>query len=105
MSTEINRLLMELERVMRDVNREVINPHIPHLHIADLDPALRLVAEARAEYLSAFFSLHEHKKDGKLGDEQIKRLHRLRIRYEELVEGAKALETAIQRGYLDITTP
>jgi len=29
-------------------------------------------------------------------------LARLRREYDELVSGAKALETAIQRGYLDI---
>jgi hypothetical protein len=34
--------------------------------------------------------------------EQIKNLRYLRVTYDELVNGAKALEAAIQRGYLDV---
>lgn len=103
MSTETNRLLMELERVMRNVNTEVINPRIPELHMDDLKPVLEIVAIARAEYLTGLFALPKDlQEDQPPSDDDIKKLRRLRVRYEELMEGAKALEAAIQRGYLDI---
>lgn len=35
-------------------------------------------------------------------DSQFTELKKLRIEYDELVNGAKALETAIQRGYIDV---
>ena len=57
MSQDINRLLMELERDMRSVNREVINPRISELTMGDLRPVLHLVADARARYLKALIDL------------------------------------------------
>lgn len=106
MTTEIKRLLMEFERIMRDINRDAINPEIPELHMDQIKPVLQMVADARAEYLAAFFHCpQEAGEDGKPDDAQIKKLHRLRIRYEELLEASKALETAISRGYLDVLNP
>ncbi|MCW5584546.1 MAG: hypothetical protein KIS75_00305, partial [Chromatiales bacterium] len=57
MNPDINRLLMELERTMRAVNHEVINPQIQALTIDGLRPVLCLVANARARYLKALFDL------------------------------------------------
>lgn len=102
MNQETNRLLMELERTMRNINREVINPQIEALTVERLKSVLCLVARARARYLRAFFDL------GGDGDEQVpsecqlEDLARLRREYEELLSAAKALEAAIQRGYLDV---
>ena len=57
MSQEINRMLLELERSMRSINREVINPEIKELTIDGLRPLIRLIAQARARYLRALFEL------------------------------------------------
>jgi len=102
MDQDINRLLLELERSMRKINREVINPQIREVSIDDLHPLLSLVAGARARYLKALFDLGANVQDGKPSGTQLDDLARLRREYEELVSGAKALETAIQRGYLDV---
>ena len=103
MSQDINRLLMELERHMRSVNREVINPQITELTIDGLDPVLRLVADARARYLRAFFDLGAAVNGEAPSNDQVAELRRLRTEYEELMTAAKELEQAIQRGYLDVT--
>ena len=102
MSQDINRLLMEFERSMRSVNREIINPVIPELTVDGLRPVLCLIAHSRARYLKALFELGGHATDARLSDEQIEELARLRREYDELANAAQALETAIQRGYLDI---
>lgn len=48
MTQDINRLLMEMERRMRSINRELINPKIKELTVDDMHPVLCLVAHARA---------------------------------------------------------
>ncbi len=102
MSQDINRLLMALERSMREINREVINPEIPALTIDDLRPVLHLVAKARASYLKALLNLGTRVDDAQAAAGELDELAKLRREYEELASAAKALETAIQRGYLDI---
>lgn len=102
MDQDINRLMMELERSMRSINREVINPEIRELTIDGLRPVLRLVAQARARYLKALFHLGDEVQDHVPSDAQFAELAKLRIEYDELVNGAKALEAAIQRGYVDV---
>lgn len=102
MNQETNRLLMELERSMRAINREVINPEIQELTIDGLRPVLCLVANARARYLKALFELGAETEDHRPTAGQFEDLARLRHEYDELVVAAKALETAIQRGYLDV---
>jgi hypothetical protein len=102
MNQDINRLLMELERLMRAVNREVINPQIKELSIDEMRPALCLVANARASYLKAFFELGAGAEGNEPTETQLDELTQLRHQYNELAEAAKALETAIQRGYIDV---
>lgn len=102
MNQDINRMLLELERSMRATNREVINPMIQELTLDGLRPVLCLVANARARYLKALFELGANAVDCLPTDEQLERLAKLRREYEELASGAKALETAIQRGYVDV---
>lgn len=106
MNQDINRLLMELERSIRDINREVINPQITELTLDGLRPVLCLVATARARYLKALFDLaaSEDEDSTRPTDAQFEELRQLRGEYDELMSGAKALETAIQRGYLDVTS-
>jgi hypothetical protein len=104
MNQDINRLLMELERSMRSINRELINPRIKELTVDGMRPVLYLVAHARSRYLNALFDLGASAKDGAPTDAQFEELRKLRIEFDELVNGAKALETAIQRGYIDVET-
>lgn len=102
MNQDINRLLMELERTIRAVNREAINPVIPELSIDGLAPVLRLVADARARYLRALVDLGTSAKQQPPTEAQLDEIAKRRREYDDLVSGAKALEVAIQRGYLDI---
>ena len=104
MGQDNNRLLMELERSMRSVNREIINPVIQELSIDGLRPVLRLVAHARARYLKALVDLGDRTPHDTLNTSQLEELGQLRREYDELASAAKALETAIQRGYLDVRT-
>lgn len=104
MNQDINRLLMELERTMRAVNREVINPALPKITIDGLRPVLTLVAAARARYLTALVQLGLGAEKDEPTEQQFDELSKLRREYSELTEAAKALETAIQRGYLDVVS-
>ena len=102
MTTETSRMLLAFEQQMRVINRDTLNPMIPSLSISDLEPMQRMVAEARGQYLKALLDI-ANQAGGKLpDDQQIKSLHQRRRRYDELVAAAKALEAAIQRGYLDV---
>ncbi|MCL6417682.1 hypothetical protein MIB92_18630 [Aestuariirhabdus sp. Z084] len=103
MHTDSNRLLLELEKVRRDINREVINPAIKELSLDSLQPILKMVARARASYVQALFEI--------AGDEgldpsqeQIADLKRRRETFDELVAATNALETMVQRSYLDVKT-
>lgn len=102
MNQDINRLLMELERKMREVNREVINAEFDALTVDGLRPVLCLVAKARARYLRALFDLGGQTGQDRASTTQIDQLAELRREFQELSEAAKALETALQRGYLDV---
>jgi hypothetical protein len=103
MNQEINRLLMEIEHMMRAVNREVINPQIPQLTVDDIRPVVCLVAHARASYLKTLVDLGSLVgEDAKPDQQQFDELALRRREYDELVHAAQALEAAIQRGYLDI---
>ncbi len=102
MTQDINRLLLEMERRMRSMNRELIKPKIKELTVDDMHPVLCLVAHARARYLKALFDIGAGVQDGMPSDSQFTELKKPRVEYDELVDGAKALETAIQRGYIDV---
>ena len=98
---DANRLLLQFEQSVREINRTEINPRIPELKLADLDPVVSMVAKARARYLKALFDLASDS-DEEPRPEQIKKLQNLQQCYETLSEAAKALEIAIERGYLDV---
>ena len=99
---DINRLLLQFEKEVREINREEINPRIAELKLRDLNPVVRMVAQARAHYLQSLFDLSNVLEGARPTPEQIRKLSLNRETYEELVEGSKALETAIERGYLDV---
>ncbi|MCU7833859.1 MAG: hypothetical protein KZQ83_01305 [gamma proteobacterium symbiont of Taylorina sp.] len=100
---DVNRLLLQFEKSVREINREVINPRIEELRLSDLNPVVQMVASARACYLKELFDMANVSAGEVPRPEQIKRLKLLREAYEELVEGSIALETAIERGYLDVS--
>ncbi len=97
-----NRLLLELEQAIRTINQEVINPVIPELTIKGLRPVLKMVANARAAYLKTLIDLSADTNGELLSSNQVEKLRHLRVAYDECVAGAQALETAIQREYLDV---
>lgn len=102
MSQEINRLLLQQDKAIREINQQVINPLLPELTLAGLNPVATMVARVRARYLKALLDLAESCSDCVPAEEQIDELRVLREAYEEMVVGAQALETAIKRGYLDV---
>lgn len=102
MDMENNRLLMQLDKYRREVNREVLNPAIPELAIEDLKPMLGMVAQARTHYVSELLEIARVSGDNLPSPEQIRQLKVCRETYDELVAAANALEAVIQRGYLDV---
>lgn len=102
MSGNNQRLLLEIASAIKEANRQRINPAIKELKVDDLKPVIEMVATARAEYLKEMFNLAE-KMNGELPTiDQVKHLRYLRMMFEELTSGSQALETAIERGYLDV---
>ena len=104
MDKHINRLLMQFEQLLKASNREHINPAIDELCINDLQPIVDLIARSRASYLQHLYELCK-KYEGQEEHpslEEMQKLRAHRLRFEELAEGSKALETSIQRGYLDL---
>jgi hypothetical protein len=104
MDKNINRLLLKFEQLLRDTNREHINPKIDEICINDLKPIINLVARSRASYLAHLFELCKKYDDGENfpSAEELKRLRAYRNRFLELADGAKSFEISIQRGYLDL---
>lgn len=103
---DINRLLLHYEQIYKKTNRELINPEIETLAISDLEPIIKMVAKTRANYLKYVYELGKkyEAEEGSPSADELKRLKALRLHFEELAEGAKAFETSIQRGYLDLET-
>jgi len=102
MSTDNNRLLLELEKHRRDINRDIINPHVPELALTDLKPVLSMVAHARADYIKTLLSLADSSEGQTPALEAINELKRRRETYQELVDAVNALESVISRDYLDV---
>ncbi|MES9843328.1 MAG: hypothetical protein ABW162_05955 [Candidatus Sedimenticola sp. PURPLELP] len=102
MHKDNNRLLLEIDKTIRELNRDIINPQIPQLMLDDLAPVMAMVARSRATYLKELFDLANVVGEGQPSPDQVRQLRQLREAYEELVAGAQSLETAIQRGYLDV---
>ena len=103
---DINRLMLHYEQLYRKSNKEIINPEIESLSTDDLKPIVNIVARSRAAYLKFVYELGKKYEvdQGTPSAEELKKLKTLRLRFEELAEGAKAFETSIQRGYLDLKT-
>ncbi|GAB6039639.1 hypothetical protein [Endothiovibrio diazotrophicus] len=97
------RMLMEVDRLRRLVNRAEINPRVRELRIEDIDPIVSCMARARAAYIEHLFEVANGIGDQDPKLEDVTRLRELGSIYEELLKATKALELAIERGYLDVT--
>jgi len=102
MSTEDNtRLLLSLDKLRRDVNRDILNAAVPELHVEDIDPIETMAAQTRSSYLTALFDI-ARKAPELPTREDIENLAWHRRCYEELRASVDMLEEAIKRGYLDV---
>ncbi|MEH6565259.1 MAG: hypothetical protein V7756_08060 [Halopseudomonas sp.] len=104
MTIDSNRLLLEFEKLRREINHNVLSPALPELSLTTLQPIITLVAEARRDYLKTFVELAEQARGQKPSAEQIAQLKARREAFDELMSAANALETAIQRDYLKVRT-
>ncbi|MFK5892971.1 MAG: hypothetical protein QM504_07095 [Pseudomonadota bacterium] len=103
MPIENKRLLIELERAMKEINRDTLNPLFKELTPGDILPIMEMVSKARANYLKELFKLAKLSEEGQnLTPELVKNLRFSRLIYDELIEASKALDAAIERGYLDV---
>jgi len=96
-----NRLLLELEKIRRDVNREILNPAIPELSVEDFKPIVTMGARARLAYIRELLDIARLDPEMPSYD-QIQMLKRQRETYDEIRAAVNALEAAIDQGYLDV---
>lgn len=102
MSRDSNRLLLELEKHRREINREVINPSLATAEVEILVPIVRVCAQARAKYIECLMGIANSDSESGPTTKEVDQLKQFRIAYEELVCAANALETVIERGYVDV---
>jgi len=102
MPRDHSRLIMELDKHRREINREHISPTLNTCNIDTLTPVVKVVAKARADYMECLMTISNAAEQSSSTPEQIEELRQHRLAYEELVSAANALETVIQRGYVDV---
>ena len=102
MSRDSSRLIMELDKYRREVNRKKINPTLATVDMDTLVPVVNICAKARAEYIECLMEIANNDDDDSCTSSQIEQLKQHRTAYEELVSAANALETIIKRGYVDV---
>ncbi len=96
------RLLLELDKRRRDINKEVINAEVEDLNLEKLKPVVDMVAKSRAAYIGALMKLSNSKSESSPTITEMVELREKRTEFEELVAATNALEVAIERGYVDI---
>lgn len=96
------RLLLELDKHRRDVNKKVISSNVDDLNIDKLKPVVDMVANSRASYIGALMKLSNSKSDSSPTIREMDELKEKRKEFEELVAATNALEVAIEREYVDI---
>ena len=101
MSRYNNRLLLELDKFRRELNRETISPLFENINVETFAPIAKTCAKARADYVNCLIGITSNEKEGVPDQKQIDQLRQFRIAYEELVSAANAMETVIERGYVD----
>jgi hypothetical protein len=98
---DIGRARMQMHDILREINRETIHDLVPNVSVTELKPYFKLVAKARGLYIKSLVDL-AHKTDDLPAEGQVRELNLLRRSYDELIHGAQMIETAIERGYIDI---
>ena len=98
---DIGRARMQMHDILRDINRETIHDLVPNVSVAELTPYFKLVAKARGLYIKSLIDL-AHGTDNLPSEDQVRELNLLRRSYDELIHGAQMIETAIERGYIDV---
>jgi len=98
---DINHARMQMQQELRRINREVIHDLVPELGLKKLTPLFNLVAKARGLYIKKLIEISSSN-SGLPSDAQVKELSLLRRSYEELLSGGHMIETAIERGYIDV---
>ncbi|MDA0822816.1 MAG: hypothetical protein O3C28_10365 [Proteobacteria bacterium] len=102
MPLDHNRFLLQYDRLRREINREIMGPAFESLERKELEPLLRLVATARCAYIKELLTIAAHHGNTGASREQLSALREKRETFEDLVAAANALETIIERGYLDV---
>ncbi len=97
----IKRAMLGIHQELRQINRDVIHGLVPELNLEKLSPFFNLVAKARGLYIQKLLEITDATKDMPT-DEQVRELSLLRRSYEELLHGGQMIETAIERGYIDV---
>lgn len=90
--------LDEIERSIREANREILHERIPELDRASFVTLAHQVALLRASYLQSALSA----KDQPDPVAAVRELRGHREAYEEACAAFEALQRAIKRGYVDI---
>jgi hypothetical protein len=96
------RLLLELDKHRRDINKEAINSNVDDLNLDKLRPVVNMVANSRAAYIGALMKLSNSTSDSSPTIKEMNQLREKRTEFEELVAATNALEVVIERGYVDI---
>jgi len=96
------RMLQQMEHIIREVNREVMNPMLPPLDNDHILPVMAVVAKLRGAYLKELFHTAQTAESGVPTKDQLQKLKRCREAYEEMLAGAQALEVVVERGYVDV---
>lgn len=104
MAIDHNRLRLEMDKTIREINKNIINAKIPELSLEEIRPSMELTARVRAIYLQEVIDISKVVADSLPSPAQIEQLRNHREMFEELVKGSQALEIAIERGYLDVST-
>ena len=102
MSRDSSRLILELDKYRREINRKQINPTLADVEMDNLLPVVNVCAKARGEYIACLMEIANSDDDDTCTPNQIEQLRQHRVTYEELVSAANALETVIKRGYVDV---
>jgi hypothetical protein len=75
------RLLLQLDKHRRDINKEAINSTVDNLNLDNLKPIVNMVANSRAAYIGALMKLSNSTSDS---SPSIKDMDQLREKRTEL---------------------
>lgn len=101
---EFRRLHHEMEQTITDINRDQIGMVAGKITKDDFTNVVKMVACLRARYLKTVLQLGGKSHSVCIPTEDALELKRLHQAYSEAMEGFAALEHALHRGYISLTT-